>query len=54
MDIADELYLVKLLIKVLFHNKEWKESFNYQIIQQQLIHLLPRKDESIAPGKKLI
>ena len=54
LNTEDDLYLVKLLTLVLLKNEDWKDSFNYQLIQQQLLCLLPKKGEKLASGKNFL
>ncbi len=51
MDAADELYLVKLLKKVLLANKDMEQTFLCRLIKQQLKCLLPNENGEMASGK---
>jgi hypothetical protein len=46
----DELYLVSLLKQILLINPNFKDTFLYKLIKQQLLCLLPKDGEKFASG----
>ncbi len=50
LEASDELYLMKLLRKVLAFNPDMKDTFLFKLIKQQLLCLLPSKNEEWISG----